>query len=412
MTDPNTTHSDAAAVKDALQRDPSHGSDMLIEFASKRKKNLYFQAILLKSRLNRFVSNEDQAAVIKEMIALADAIEQTEIPTVKNVEVKEDTAKREKYLERGILKKVVFECNSIYKRYKGFELQNVNLSLRLGEVTGIVGENANGKTTLLKIISGELLQDEGNVKYYFEGNEPDELNWSNIKRQVGYLPQELAPVNGTVVNNLRITASSHNIRGKANRLEVDYLLYRLGLDVHKDKTWKELSGGYRLRFALARILVRKPKLIVLDEPLANLDIVAQNILLNDLRDIANSINNPICVVLSSQSLEEVESVSDNMVVLSRGKILFNGATSSVGGMRTENWFEIRSPLSSDQFKAMFAAFGYSKFQNNGFSYLITAPLDKNLDSVLDYVLSKSIPVTYISDISNTTKKIILELNVN
>ena len=89
-------------------------------------------------------------------------------------------------------------------------------------------------------------------------------------------------------SNLHYEAAIHGVGRADNEREVDFIVERLGFRGELDKEWHELSGGFRLRFALARALVWKPKLLILDEPLANLDFITQQIVLNDLRHLTDS----------------------------------------------------------------------------------------------------------------------------
>ena len=173
-----------------------------------------------------------------------------------------------------------------------FHLKNVDAEFKLGEITGIVGPNANGKSTLMRIAVGELKADKGDLTFpYFEKGNPN-LNWDVLKHLISYVPQELPRWQGELKDNLRYEAALHGIYGKENELEVDFIIERLGLTRYKNAHWSQLSGGYKLRFALAKALIWKPIIMVLDEPLANLDVNAQTLVLNDLKDLAHSFLNP------------------------------------------------------------------------------------------------------------------------
>ena len=78
-----------------------------------------------------------------------------------------------------------------------------------------------------------------------------------------------------LVDNLHFAAAIHGIRGKENEDEVDFIIWRLGLDKYRNATWNEISGGFKMRFSLGRALVYNPRLLILDEPLANLDVNTQ-----------------------------------------------------------------------------------------------------------------------------------------
>jgi len=415
----HNTYLTAKNVKDELIQDSRKGSDMLIELVRTTSNNisLHKKSILLKSMLNSSETAEQREKVINEMISLANEIEDGQYPD--EIRAGEDDSKRNYFLQKGVSKRTLIDCENVGKVYTSskqivdeFRLQDVNISLRLGEITGLVGENGNGKTTLLKILTGELKPSSGKISYYIDENKPSQTNWPNIKKNIAFLPQTLTPINGNIEDALHLTAAIHGIKGSQNKLETEYIIHRLGLMNHVYKKWDKLSGGYQLRFSLARLLLQKPKVLILDEPLANLDINTQNLLLNDLRDISKSISNPVSIILSSQHLEEVESVSDKMILLSAGKILYYGPTASIGELRHENTYEIKSSLSKDEIKNRLASFQFRSITHTGFSFLITTEKEMGMSIFAKMLLDSNVPITYLCDISNTTRKIILKLNQN
>jgi ABC-2 type transport system ATP-binding protein len=233
-----------------------------------------------------------------------------------------------------------FVAENLGKTYQrsGFSLRGVNLTLRQGEITGVLGENGQGKTTLFRLAAGELKPDSGTLRYPVVAGHGSRTNWIRVYEHLAYVPQELASWHGSLEDNLRYEAAIHRITGAANDREVEYIVERLGLREHLDKRWSELSGGFKLRFALAKALVWKPAVLLLDEPLANLDINAQQIVLTDIRDLSTSLRYPMAVLLSSQHLHEVEAVSTNLLFLGKGTVKYYGPVSDIGLSRHVNTF--------------------------------------------------------------------------
>lgn len=122
---------------------------------------------------------------------------------------------------------VVVYASNITKQYSGkvsdFKLTLPELELKFGEITSLVGENGNGKTTLLKIIIGELAQSSGTLKYPAL-IDPKKHNWYKIKQQIAYIPQELPKWSGLLVDNLHFSAAINGIKGKENENEVEFIL--------------------------------------------------------------------------------------------------------------------------------------------------------------------------------------------
>lgn len=242
---------------------------------------------------------------------------------------------------------VIYECSGLgyrYGRASEFALRDISFSLRPREITGVLGANGCGKTTLLRLVAGELAAHTGSLRYpLFQPNcPPDGLRWSLIRSQIAYVPQRLDWWAGRLRTALHYAAAVAGVSPTENEERVEWTLLRLQLKSHAEKRWKELSGGFQMRAALALALVTKPRLLVLDEPLAPLDVISQTEFLNDLRHLANSVHDPLAVIMSSQHIFEVEQISDHLVLLDSGRPSYCGARANVGADRTMNHFELES----------------------------------------------------------------------
>ncbi len=224
----------------------------------------------------------------------------------------------------------LFSCTQLNKQYPSgnFTLHDISLHLSPKKITGVVGENGNGKTTLLRIIAGELSADEGDVIYFGEALE--QLSWETIRSRIAYIPQRIPKWHGLLRSNLIFQASIRGIKGPEADFVVGDLIEKLGLEKYADLKWSEISTGYRLRFQLAKMLIGEPDLLVLDEPIANLDINAQEKFLSDLRNIVSEPNRDVSVILSSQQLHEIENVSDSVIFLKKGKMIYEGEVDKIG----------------------------------------------------------------------------------
>ena len=304
---------------------------------------------------------------------------------------------------------IIFKGTNIHKRYKGrsidFSLDIPGLEIKFGEITSLVGENGNGKTTLLRIIAGNLECTSGKLEYP-ELWQRGTSDWYRIKKNIAYIPQELEPWTGLLIDNLHFAAAIHGVKGKDNKDRVEFIISRLGLDDYKNLTWNEISGGFKMRFALAKALVWHPKLIILDEPLANLDINTQLIFLQDLRHLANSQVNPKAIILSSQHLYEVEKITDNIIFIQDGQPLYNDKLKVFGDDMENHAFEFSCKLSKDDLTTLLESIDYISIEAVGeYQYIVEAKDNITSKVMLSRLLEEEISLTYFRDISHSTRRL-------
>ncbi|MEZ4825907.1 MAG: ABC transporter ATP-binding protein [Bacteroidia bacterium] len=306
----------------------------------------------------------------------------------------------------------VFEGKGMTKTYVSprytFQLPPVDLQLRLGEITGVVGENGNGKTTLLRMVAGDLEASGGTLRYPRFTTEYGD--WYKIKQNIAFITQHLPVWQGLLKENLHFTAAIHGLRGVENEERVDFIIHRLGLTKYEGARWSEISSGYKLRFELARALVWNPGLLIIDEPLANLDINAQQIFLQDLRYLASSTQYPVSILLSSQHLHEVESIADNIIFIKNGETLYNGKMKEFGQDRTHNLFELSTSLPKYELSLRFSDNPDIEIEDIGQHIIFHTPLSMDANTLLAELVNKGVPVDYFRNISTSTLKLFRERN--
>ena len=281
-----------------------------------------------------------------------------------------------------------------------FQLGPISLSIKKGQVYGLVGENGNGKTTLLRILARDLSYDSGVVKYYFTERPKNDYD---LRTKLIYIPQRTEKWYGSLKDNLKFTLSSYGIPAEENELRTLLMIARLGLWQYQHLDWNALSSGYKMRFELARTLLRQPEILLLDEPLGNLDVLAQQVILEDLKMIANSVNHPIALILSSQQLFEVEKISDKVIFLRNGQYTDNAeATATEEAMPLI--VEIDTTNTREELMAVFKAFALEKLNYNGGVYVVYFRPNTEYSAVLEALGKAKIDLTYIRNISASTRR--------
>ena len=281
-----------------------------------------------------------------------------------------------------------------------FQLGPISLSIKKGQVYGLVGENGNGKTTLLRILARDLSYDSGVVKYYFTERPKNDYD---LRTKLIYIPQRTEKWYGSLKDNLKFTLSSYGIPAEENELRTLLMIARLGLWQYQHLDWNALSSGYKMRFELARTLLRQPEILLLDEPLGNLDVLAQQVILEDLKMIANSVNHPIALILSSQQLFEVEKISDKVIFLRNGQYTDNAeATTTEEAMPLI--VEIDTTNTREELMAVFKSFALEKLNYNGGVYVAYFRPNTEYSAVLEALGKAKIDLTYIRNISASTRR--------
>lgn len=212
-------------------------------------------------------------------------------------------------------------------------LDNITLTIPTG-MFGLLGPNGAGKSTLMRTIATLQDADAGSIRL---GDIDVLRNKSEIRRYLGYLPQEFGVYPRTsAVALLSHLASLKGVGGNAKQRKeiVDALLFRVNLYDVRHKAVATYSGGMRQRFGIAQALLGDPKLIIVDEPTAGLDPGERNRFYNLLSEVGES----VVVILSTHIVEDVKELCQNMAIIHRGQLKFNGAPSAAeSSMRGKVW---------------------------------------------------------------------------
>ncbi len=287
---------------------------------------------------------------------------------------------------------------AVHKSYgNAFAIGPIDIVVNSGEIIGLVGENGNGKTTLLRLMAGEVFQSNGNIKYHFE-----HTDLYDLRSKLVFIPQRTPQWKGSVIENLLFTAASNGYNPAEAPQIVQLYIARLGLRAFAKHAWSALSSGYKMRFELVRMLLQQPEVLLIDEPLSNLDIISQQTILEDLKNIVQSPFYPKAIVLSSQQLYEVEKTAHQIVFIKNGKL------KNLQDLNEQDHYFVVELETSLDFKALkdklSNELALHNIKQNGGVYILSFAQTVNMPHLLQVFVNENIPVQQLRDISQSSRR--------
>ena len=199
-------------------------------------------------------------------------------------------------------------------------LNGVNISIKKGEFFGLLGPNGAGKTTTINILTGLVFKESGSTKVFGKDTIKD---FRYTRSKIGIAAQEFSVDWFFPIEKLLFfQAGYYGIKPKDAKPLVDALLNRLGLSSKRNSRLRQLSGGMKRRFQIAKALVHDPEILILDEPTAGVDVELRRDLWKYLQDLHSRGKT---ILLTTHYIEEAELLCENVAIIDNGKILKMGA---------------------------------------------------------------------------------------
>lgn len=208
------------------------------------------------------------------------------------------------------------EVQNLCKNYGSRKaIQNLNFTIKKGEVVGFLGPNGAGKSTTMKIITGFMAPTSGEVRINGKDVFEDPLE---VKRRIGYLP-ELPPVyNDMYVRSyLQFVAELKRVPKSEINHNIDYAIEKTQLQNVSRRLIGHLSKGFKQRVGIAQALVSQPEVLVLDEPTVGLDPKQ----VAEIRSLINELKSKHTIILSTHILSEVEATCEKVIIINNGQIV-------------------------------------------------------------------------------------------
>lgn len=202
-------------------------------------------------------------------------------------------------------------------------VDNISFKVNTGEIIGFLGPNGAGKSTTMKMITGYLNIENGNITV---GGKSVKENSNEIKKNIGYLPEHNPLYTEmSIIDYLNFCASLQGMEKSIIQERIKEMIKTCGLNREKHKLIRELSKGYRQRVGIAQAMIHDPDILILDEPTTGLD---PNQII-EIRKLIRDLGKEKTVILSTHILPEVEATCDRILIINKGKIVADGSADTL-----------------------------------------------------------------------------------
>ncbi|EPH96571.1 MULTISPECIES: ABC transporter ATP-binding protein [unclassified Enterococcus] len=302
----------------------------------------------------------------------------------------------------------IVEITNVSKKFdQKFVVDDVDFSVKEGEILGLLGPNGAGKSTLINMITGLLRISKGTIKVF--GETVSEQN-RKMRKHIGVVPQELALYfDLTARENVAFFGGLYGLRGKELNQAVDRALEAVGLkDREKDKP-DTFSGGMQRRLNIAMAIVHSPELVIMDEPTVGIDPQSRNYILETIEQMRE---NGTTVIYTSHYMEEVERLADTIVIIDHGKVIAQGSENELVSLITDQKNILIQLVNPDALRPehLRTIIGVKQIVLDENQLMITANVENNvLNQVLEVLLAQKVIVESIEQQQINLETVFLNL---
>ncbi|WP_439487663.1 gliding motility-associated ABC transporter ATP-binding subunit GldA [Algoriphagus sp.] len=295
----------------------------------------------------------------------------------------------------------VSQLTKLYGTQKA--LDDVSFSASPGRILGFLGPNGAGKSTTMKIITGFLAADSGQVKVL--GRDALQAPQA-VSKLIGYLPEHNPLYLDMYVSEfLEFSGGLYGLSGQLLKSRVKEMLSRTGLEPEQHKKIGQLSKGYRQRVGLGRALIHDPQVVILDEPTTGLD---PNQLV-EIRNLIQEVAKDKTLILSTHIMQEVEAICHDVVIINKGKVL---ASESLAVLKSNSSETILILETEEELElAWFENVGKVDFGAKGKKELLISTIDPALarKAIMNVINERSLNLTSLNQSKKNLELIFREI---
>jgi len=301
------------------------------------------------------------------------------------------------------MNKLALCITNLHKEYKsGLKaLKGVDIKVKEGDFFALLGPNGAGKSTILSIICSLVKKTSGKVSVFGESIDHD---FSIVKKNIGVVPQEFNFNQFEKVFDIISTQGGYfGIPRKLSEERAEKYLKLLGLWDKRDQTPRMLSGGMKRRLMIARALVHEPKLLILDEPTAGVDIELRRSMWKFLKEINEK---GTTIILTTHYLEEAEHLCRNVAIIDRGEIIQNTSTNDLLRQLNAEFFIFDTYKNLSELPSMN---GYKGRIINDNSFEVEVKKNKSLNVLFANLTAQGIEISSMRNKTNRLEELFVSL---
>lgn len=295
------------------------------------------------------------------------------------------------------------EILGLKKSYeKTLALNGINLSIKQGEFFGLLGPNGAGKTTTINILTGLVFREEGSTLVFGKDTVKD---FRFTRSKIGIAAQELS-VDWffSIEKLLYFQAGYYGLSKKVAKKRIEDLLIRLDLQKKKDSRLRQLSGGMKRRFQLAKALVHDPDIIILDEPTAGVDVELRRSLWKYLKDLHATGKT---ILLTTHYIEEAEKLCENVAIIDEGKILKEGSPKKLTQELGSSGITIHLNENKQNLNTVLADYSFTLDQNR--LHFSVKDSDLAMPKIIQALSNNNITIQSVEATSSSLEDVFLDL---
>lgn len=299
------------------------------------------------------------------------------------------------------------EVNAISKQYgEQWAVKDLSFKVKKGEILGFLGPNGAGKSTTMKMLTGFIDPTEGDALVCGHSVRENSLE---LRRHVGYLPEHNPLYKDMYIREfLSLTAGIYKLANK--KKQVEEIMELTGLMPEQNKKIAQLSKGFRQRVGLAQAMIHDPEVLILDEPTSGLD---PNQLI-EIRNLIQEIGQNKTVIFSSHIMQEVQALSDRVVILNEGSLIANDSIENLPNLIQNDaviYVECKSKEDLSRLLS-FSKLKSHKTKGANEAYLYFSKEKDSRSELFEYCSKNNIVLLEMRSVETTIEDVFQSLTVN